>query len=49
MFELGQDTVKTNILTKFHKIPVTHMACSVNKNFLRFDLVTYLLIQYDPY
>ena len=39
--ELGLDIVKTNSLTMFHQKRVTNVASrEVNKNFLRFDLVT---------
>jgi len=40
IFELGLDNVKKNILIKNVQNQVANLASSVNKNFLRFDLVT---------
>ena len=40
IFEPSLDIVETNILTKFHQNQVGNVASSVNKNFLRVDLVT---------
>jgi len=40
ILELGLEIAKTNILIKFHQNRVANLASSVNKNFLRFDLVT---------
>jgi hypothetical protein len=44
MFDYDQDVIKVNILSKFEEDWVKMVASkSVNKIFLRFDLVTYFL------